>query len=42
MAEQTVVVKSHLGIERDQTAVTGHDGGVDFEERGIGIHESAM
>ena len=33
---ERVVVEIHLGIEREQAAVVGHDERIDLDERGVG------
>ena len=35
MAEQCVVIKVHLGVKRQQTAVTREHKGIDFRQRGV-------
>src|SRR6266550_4377181 len=42
VAEQRVVVKSHLGVEGHQLAVPGQNAGIDFEQRSVGVREGAI
>src|SRR4029077_16572449 len=42
VAEEAVVVESHLGVKRDKASIAGDDGRIDFEHGGVGVHKSAM
>src|SRR2546421_475086 len=42
VAKERVVVKRHLGVERNEFAVTGEDARIDFQHGGVGVNESAM
>ena len=42
MAEKSVVIEGHFGIEGDELAFARENAGIDFEKRGVGIDESAV
>ena len=42
VTEECVVVKGHLGVERDEFAFAGQHARIDFEQRGIRIDESSV
>ena len=39
MAEQGVIVKIEFGIEREHSAILGHDERIDFDHRAVALHE---
>src|SRR5262249_46413513 len=42
VAEKTVIIESHLCVERHKFSITGKYARIDFEQRGIGIHKRTV